>query len=609
MIKRNIKIFGLAALAGLSVSSCDLELLPLNEVVLENFWTNKDDVQSVVNACYSSMADGAVIKNMIVWGEARADNVQASERITLDKNLEYIVEGGLSETNGYCNWTSLYTVIDRCNTVLYYAPQVQKEDPNYTESDLMVNLGEARALRAMCYFYLIRTFKDVPFVTNASIDDNQDYVVPAEKHEVILDSLIADIEEVKEWVPRRYSNEKYNTAKITRNAMYALLAEMYLWRASDANLDPIKAQEYYKKCVEYSDKVIEAKIKEFEEDRYGNLRPQVNATGYTTYGYPLLSESLTSSSSTSTTAENAEAYNKIFGTGNSFESIFELSFESNLGVKNGGVSFFYGDVEDESKGGALAAYEGLMNEKPKSSDKYNTEATNIFTVYDRRGQENFTFPSGGSGDYVINKYVVDQMQTLTGPSWAPVSNLAKRGTNTANWIIYRLTDIMLMKAEAEVQIAGYLSQIADTTQVAPGKTRAAYGNVFTTAQEYYDEVFNIVSAIYYRATAPNTSNMIDQTQFTTYADYVELVEVERRRELMFEGKRYYDLVRRARREGNTGHFRTMVSGKFADNAEVMKIKMAMLDFMYMPYLESELDVNKYLTQNPAYIQDKTTVKN
>jgi hypothetical protein len=78
---------------------------------------------------------------------------------------------------------------------------------------------------------------------------------------------------------------------------------------------------------------------------------------------------------------------------------------------------------------------------------------------------------------------------------------------------------------------------------------------------------------------------------------------------MFEGKRYYDLVRRARREGNTGHYRTMIGGKFADNAEVMKIKMAMLDFMYMPYLESELDVNKMLTQNPAYIQDKTTVKN
>ena len=41
-------------LAGVAVTSCDLDLLPLNEVVLENYWTEKADVESVVNACYGS---------------------------------------------------------------------------------------------------------------------------------------------------------------------------------------------------------------------------------------------------------------------------------------------------------------------------------------------------------------------------------------------------------------------------------------------------------------------------------------------------------------------------------------------------------------------------
>ena len=45
-----------------------------------------------------------------------------------------------------------------------------------------------------------------------------------------------DLEEVKEFAPRKYVTEIDNTARITRNAIYSLLADMYLWRASDANV-------------------------------------------------------------------------------------------------------------------------------------------------------------------------------------------------------------------------------------------------------------------------------------------------------------------------------------------------------------------------------------
>jgi len=78
---------------------------------------------------------------------------------------------------------------------------------------------------------------------------------------------------------------------------------------------------------------------------------------------------------------------------------------------------------------------------------------------------------------------------------------------------------------------------------------------------------------------------------------------------MFEGKRYYDLVRRARREGNTSHFASAVSSKFGEASKAVLIKMAMMDFMYMPYAEKQLDVNPNLKQNPAYILDEDVVKN
>lgn len=614
-LKNKIRILGLAAFAGLAVTSCDLEMLPLNEVVLENYWTNKSDVESVVTSCYTGMSNTDFISKLITWSELRSDNVQAGLRATEKVDYRNMINGNLLESNGpACDWAVVYTAINRCNTVIAYAPQVQEKDPNYTESDLKANLAEVKAIRALCYFYLIRTYKDVPFILDPSIDDTQEFQLPASKHENILDSLIMDLEEVKEFAPRKYVTEIDNTARITRNAIYSLLADMYLWRASDANVSPAKAREDYLKCVEYCDKVIEYKIKQYDVDEFGTLKRQVSTTCYNTYGYPLLSEVSNSTISTGggTALEVPEGYTKIFCDGNSFESIFELTFPDNQSERNDAIKDFYGSLE--TVGAYLEASENLIGESGISST-YSTGTSNIFTCMDRRAAEGFTYP-GESGNYHIRKYVARTVGVKVGTNvsnWA-AGEMSYRSANTANWIIYRLTDIMLMKAEAEVQLAGYISQNADSDNTEGGdetvETKAAYGNVYSTAQEYYDDAFNIVCAVYYRASTPtSTTNIIDQSQFTTQTDYVNLVEAERRRELLFEGKRYYDLVRRARREGNTGHYAECLSGKFASNANVMKIKMAMLDFMYTPYYESELDANPKLVQNPAYVQDKTTVKN
>jgi hypothetical protein len=90
---------------------------------------------------------------------------------------------------------------------------------------------------------------------------------------------------------------------------------------------------------------------------------------------------------------------------------------------------------------------------------------------------------------------------------------------------------------------------------------------------------------------------------------ITLVENERHRELLFEGKRYYDLVRRARREGNTTHINQAIQTKFDEAPRAFIIKMAQLDFMYMPYAESELKSNPNLHQNPVYAEDEKTTKN
>ena len=79
-----------------------------------------------------------------------------------------------------------------------------------------------------------------------------------------------------------------------------------------------------------------------------------------------------------------------------------------------------------------------------------------------------------------------------------------------------------------------------------------------------------------------------------------LVMQERHRELMFEGKRWYDLVRRARRDGNTSYLTTQVLSKFTTNVSVIQSKLTKMDAIYWPYNVDELKVNTNLTQNPAF---------
>ena len=75
---------------------------------------------------------------------------------------------------------------------------------------------------------------------------------------------------------------------------------------------------------------------------------------------------------------------------------------------------------------------------------------------------------------------------------------------------------------------------------------------------------------------------------------------ERQRELMFEGKRWFVLVRRSLRDGNTNYLVSQVMRKGSDNASVTQSKLAKMDAIFWPYNKDELKVNDALQQNPAF---------
>jgi hypothetical protein len=80
----------------------------------------------------------------------------------------------------------------------------------------------------------------------------------------------------------------------------------------------------------------------------------------------------------------------------------------------------------------------------------------------------------------------------------------------------------------------------------------------------------------------------------------KLVMDERQREFMFEGKRWFDLVRYSRREGSTSYLTNAVLNKIEGNAGAIRTKFADMNYIYFPYAKEELKVNSLLQQNPAF---------
>ena len=534
---------------GLSGCSDFLDILPTNEVVLENFWTEKADVTSVLNGCYETLENSDCLTRMGVWGELRSDNLRIGASAPVEINE--ILKENLLPSNPMCNWARFYEAINRCNIVCHYAPGVQALDPNYTYEEMKSNIAEATALRALAYFYLIRTFRDVPYTTQPSIDDTQNYILPATPFNAVLDSLINDLERVKGDAVRRFytddnPNAYQNSSRITRWAIYALLADLYLWKGDWDN------------SIRCCDVVIDFKRQQYKE----MLEREGNVNNIALFGdIPLILEKPIGST------QCGNSYSEIFGQGNSFESIFELYFRANQNQQNSWVSSYYGNNQNTT--GRLTAPDFLCKDVAQGNNS-------MFKKTDGRV---YAATELDNSSYAITKYVRQSVsfstQNVTKEADLNLSS-SRRSSADANWIIYRLSDMLLIKAEAEIQ----------------------------KGEEGYPRAFMLINTVNKRANDVTTTARADTLKMGDYitskASMEELLMEERQREFMFEGKRWFDLVRMARRDGNNTRLVSLASRKYIENVNAIKIKLADPNIIYFPYAKSEMKVNPLLVQNPAF---------
>jgi len=232
----------------LSQVSCTkwMDLQPPQGLIREEFWHSKEDVETVLMGAYDTFR--GLNGNLFKYGEMRADMVTWDVNLSQDERK--IMEGNIYSDNSMCGWSGFYQVINYCNEVITNAPKVQKEDDTFTEYQLQGYLSEAYFLRSMAYFYLVRIFKDVPYITQPTETDDANFYPEKTNGDTILNRVEKDLEEHYQYATvNGYLTIAENKGRATKASIDALIADIALWQFDYEKV--IKRVENIERSVKY----------------------------------------------------------------------------------------------------------------------------------------------------------------------------------------------------------------------------------------------------------------------------------------------------------------------------------------------------------------------
>ncbi|RYE26557.1 MAG: RagB/SusD family nutrient uptake outer membrane protein [Sphingobacteriaceae bacterium] len=203
-----------------------LDQRPENSLTRQDFFKTEADANASIAGVYDALQ--ASVTQLLLWGESRSDLVSS---ISTDDIINYPYQQLFTNLRPLSNWSTVYQVIARANIVIEAIPGIVSIDANFTNEKSNAILAEARCLRALSYFYLLRTFKEVPLVLDASSSDDVNYRIPKSPADVILKKIEEDLAFAAQYAPTQFARPIDTRGRITKGAVYALQADVYLWEA------------------------------------------------------------------------------------------------------------------------------------------------------------------------------------------------------------------------------------------------------------------------------------------------------------------------------------------------------------------------------------------
>lgn len=196
-----------------------------------SFYKTVADMEMALIGCYDgyqrTTSDGGVAH--YVTSELLSDNCFGGTGNTDGRAYQALDRFDITQSpsdNNIFNqtWISYYAGIFRCNTLL-----TKMEASDWSDQAATVNriAGEARFIRALLYFDLVRLFERVPLLT-APTTDNVPQADPTDTYKLIVEDLkFAAANIPADAYPKAKASE--NDGRVTSFAAKALLARVYLF--------------------------------------------------------------------------------------------------------------------------------------------------------------------------------------------------------------------------------------------------------------------------------------------------------------------------------------------------------------------------------------------
>lgn len=220
----------LLAVLVISPFACEdiLDKVPQGNLTTENFPKTAADAEQAVNAVYNTMRITEFNFGLFPIMDIMSDDAHKGSNPGDQGSVvgPYDNFTHLADAGGTRNWwNTLYLGIKRANVVIETVPLVAMDETLRSRY-----IGEAKFLRALFYFDLVRAWGGVPKITsvNAAIQQSR---VPASE---IYDLIESDLTDAISSLPLKSDYAPNDKGRATKGAADALKARVHLWQGETA---------------------------------------------------------------------------------------------------------------------------------------------------------------------------------------------------------------------------------------------------------------------------------------------------------------------------------------------------------------------------------------
>ena len=228
MKNKNIKYYITIFLVIASFTSCNvLDEEPFTQPSTENFYQNETDALAALTSVYARLKSGIGYYKQQFMPTLFASSDQGLSTYLYNEFKRGIVTSTNQSLNNL--WKELYLGIRDANNVIANVPEIEMDEELKNRI-----IGEAKFLRALNYFNLVRCFGEVPLRTQP-VEAGDDQGLPVSSIVEIYDVIIEDLNFAANHCWGRNEtrgNYTNDLGRATNTSAHAILAKVYTRIAS-----------------------------------------------------------------------------------------------------------------------------------------------------------------------------------------------------------------------------------------------------------------------------------------------------------------------------------------------------------------------------------------